>query len=196
MDPYVTGGTIRTLREKKKLTQAALAEKICVSDRTVSKWETGRGYPDISLLQPLAAVLDVSLTELLSGQTVANTNVAANLLRGRFYICPVCGNILYAVGQATVSCHGITLPSLESEAPDEYHDAVLTRVEDELLLTVHHDMGREHHITFAAAVSCDRVQLIRLYPEGEAQVRLPLRGTEAVYYHCNRDGLFCLPVRR
>lgn len=195
MDPYVTGGTIRALREKSRMTQCALAERLCVSDRTVSKWETGRGYPDISLLQPLAAALQVSLTELLSGRTVENTNVSANLLRGRFYVCPVCGNILHAVGQATVSCHGIALPPLEPEAADERHGAKIERVEDELLLTVHHPMSREHYITFAAAVGCDRVQLVRLYPEGGVQVRFRRSGVEEIYFHCNRDGLYRLPVR-
>lgn len=55
MDHYVTGGVIRALREKKKLTQAALSDKIGVSDKAVSKWETGRGLPDITLLEPLGA---------------------------------------------------------------------------------------------------------------------------------------------
>ena len=67
MDPYITGAGIKALREKRCLTQAALAEKLNVSDKTVSKWETGKGYPDISMLKPLAAALGVSLTELLAG---------------------------------------------------------------------------------------------------------------------------------
>ncbi|MBQ2677381.1 MAG: helix-turn-helix transcriptional regulator, partial [Firmicutes bacterium] len=53
MDRYVTGAVIRELREKKKLTQEELAEKIYVSGKAVSKWETGQGFPDISLLEPL-----------------------------------------------------------------------------------------------------------------------------------------------
>ena len=67
MDHYVTGGVIRALREKKKLTQSALADRIGVSDKAVSKWETGRGLPDITLLEPLAAALGVSVIELLRG---------------------------------------------------------------------------------------------------------------------------------
>ena len=46
MNEYVTGAIIKELREKNHLTQAELAEKINVSDKTVSKWETGKGYPD------------------------------------------------------------------------------------------------------------------------------------------------------
>ncbi len=50
MNSYVTGTVIKQLREKQNLTQAMLADMICVSDKTVSKWETGKGLPDISLL--------------------------------------------------------------------------------------------------------------------------------------------------
>ena len=57
MNTYVTGNTIRQLREGRNLTQAELGEKIGVSSKTISKWETARGLPDISLLQPLARAL-------------------------------------------------------------------------------------------------------------------------------------------
>lgn len=56
MNTYVTGATIKELRENKNLTQAELARKIGVSSKTVSKWETAKGLPDISLLQPTRPV--------------------------------------------------------------------------------------------------------------------------------------------
>lgn len=80
MNNYITGNAIKILREKQKLTQSQLAEKLCVSDKTVSKWETGRGLPDISMIEPLANVLKVSVPELLSGDLVINQNRSANLL--------------------------------------------------------------------------------------------------------------------
>ncbi|MBE5775825.1 MAG: helix-turn-helix transcriptional regulator, partial [Clostridiales bacterium] len=86
MNQYVTGSMIKELREKKQLTQAELAEKLYVSDKTVSKWENGKGYPDISLLESIAKVLDVSVTELLSGRAVSNINVSANMMRSKFYV--------------------------------------------------------------------------------------------------------------
>ena len=107
MDHYVTGAAIRQLREKKKMTQTQLAQRLSVSDKTVSKWETGRGLPDITLLEPLAGALGVSLPELLSGEQIVNQNRAANLLRGKFYVCPICGNVICASGAAVVSCCGI-----------------------------------------------------------------------------------------
>ena len=72
MNTYVTGTTIRVLREQKKLTQAELAARIGVSSKTVSKWETGKGLPDISLLQPLAQALGVSVIELMNGEPIRN----------------------------------------------------------------------------------------------------------------------------
>ena len=106
MDSYVTGTAIRRLREAKHLTQAELAEKLAVSAKAISKWETARGLPDISLLEPLAAALGVSVLELMQGEPVVNRNRSANLLRSKLYVCPLCGNVLHATGQAVVSGGG------------------------------------------------------------------------------------------
>ena len=75
MNPYVTGNVIKELREKCQLTQVELAEKIGVSDKTVSKWETAKGYPDISLLEPIAGALGVSMTELVTGNAEARVKI-------------------------------------------------------------------------------------------------------------------------
>ena len=190
MNTYVTGNTIRQLREGRKLTQAELAERIGISSKTVSKWETGKGLPDISLLQPLAQALGISVIELMNGEQITNRNVSANLLRGKFYVCPLCGNVLHSTGNALVSCCGITLPPLEAEEADEEHGLTIENVEDEQFLTIHHPMTKEHFISFAAFVTCDRVQLVKFYPEGNAETRLQLRGMGSLYYYCNRHGLF------
>lgn len=196
MNEYLTGATIRALHEAQHLTQAEFAAWLHISDKTVSKWETGRGYPDISLLPAIAGTFRVSVAELLAGQPVANTNVAANMLRTCFYICPVCGNIIHSTGQAAISCHGITLLPEEAESPGPAHEATLELVEDEYYLTIRHDMTRAHHIRFLAAVSSDRVQLVQLYPEGSASARFQRSGVMYFYYGCNRDGLFRLPAPR
>ena len=190
MNTYVTGSAIRALREKRKLTQAELADRIGVSSKTVSKWETGRGLPDISLLQPLARELGVSLIELMNGEPIQNRNVSANLLRSRFYVCPLCENGIHCTGSTVVSCCGITLPALEAEEPDEAHGIRVEAVEDEYFLTISHSMTKEHHISFLAFVTCDRLQLVRFYPEGNAETRLSLRGGGYLYWYCNHHGLF------
>ena len=190
MNTYVTGITIRQLREKQNMTQADLAERIGVSSKTISKWETAKGLPDITLLQPLAQALGISVIELMNGEHITNRNISANLLRGKFYVCPICGNILHSTGSALLSCCGITLPPLEAEEADESHAITIENVEDEQFLTIHHPMTKEHFISFAAFVTCDRVQLVKFYPEGEAQTRMQLRGMGMLYWYCNRHGLF------
>ena len=189
MNTYVTGNTIRQLREKRNLTQAELAEIIGVSSKTVSKWETGRGLPDISLLHPLAQALGVSLIELMNGEHITNRNIAANMLRSRFYVCPICGNVICSAGNAVVSCCGVTLPPLEAEEGDHDHAVTVERVEDEHFITVHHPMTKQHFISFLAFVTTDGVRLVKLYPEGNAETRMQLRGMGYLYYYCNRHGL-------
>lgn len=191
MNTYVTGTTIKQLRERSHLTQAELAETIGVSSKTISKWETGKGLPDIGLLQPLAQALGISVIELMNGQQIVNQNISANMLRSKFYVCPLCGNAIHALGDALVSCCGITLPPLEVEEMDDDHMVTIEKVEDEQFVTVHHPMTKAHFISFVACVTSDRLQLVKLYPEGNAQTRLQLRGRGYLYYCCNRHGLFC-----
>ena len=190
MNTYVTGATIRQLRESRNLTQAELAERIGVSSKTVSKWETAKGLPDITLLQPLSQALGISVIELMNGQHIINKNISANLLRSKFYVCPLCGNAVHALGNALVSCCGITLPALEAEEPDESHGVTIENVEDEHFIAVHHPMTKEHFISFLAFVTDSRIQMEKFYPEGNAETRLQLRGRGYLYYYCNRHGLF------
>ena len=194
MDRYVTGDVIRALREKKGMTQEALAQRLFVSAKAVSKWETGKGYPDISLLEPLAAALYISVIELLNGQSVTNRNRAANMLRGKWYVCPVCGNVLFAAGEAVISCCGITLPPLEPEECDPDHDISVERIEDEYFVSVSHTMEKGHYISFLAAVSDHRIQFVKLYPEGNAEARFKIDRVKYVYAYCNRHGLFRVRV--
>lgn len=190
MDHYITGAAIKTLRERRGLTQSQLAEQLCVSDKTVSKWETARGLPDITLLEPLAAALRVSLPELLSGEVITNANRSANLLRSRLYVCPVCGNILHATGAAGISCCGVALPPLEAEVPDDTHAACVEEIEHELYVQIPHEMTKTHYISFIAYVTGDRFELVHLYPEGSAAARFFRRGHGKLYWYCNRHGLF------
>ena len=89
MDNYVTGAVIKRLREKKNLTQEELAQKIFVTSKAISKWENGRGFPDIGLLESLGKALDISVIELLSGKEITNQNRSCNMEKAKFYLCPV-----------------------------------------------------------------------------------------------------------
>lgn len=189
MNNYVTAQTIRRLREGKRMTQSELADRIGVSSKTVSKWETGKGLPDVSLIEPLSRSLGVSVMELMSGDTVTNKNRCSNLLRSAFYVCPVCANVIHAMGEAALSCCGITLPPLEAEPVDKEHLITIEPVEDEQFITVNHPMTKEHYISFLAYVTCDTIKCIKWYPEGNAETRIRLRGHGYVYIYCNKHGL-------
>lgn len=189
MNAYITGPVIRRLREGRAMTQQQLADRLCVSSKTISKWETGKGLPDISLMEPLASALGVSLPELMNGEQIINRNTSGNVLRTRFYVCPICGNVLTAMGDTVISCCGIQLPPLEAEEPDDAHIVHMERVEDEQFLTLEHPMTKSHYISFLAFVSSDQLQLVKLYPEGNPEVRMKLRGRGILYACCNRHGL-------
>ncbi len=190
MDKYVTGAVIRRLREDKKMTQEELAERIHVSGKAVSKWETAQGFPDISLLEPLARALNISVIELLSGEDIRNRNRASNMLRSKFYVCPVCGNVIRTTGDAIISCCGLTLPPLEPETADEAHEIHCDMVEDEYYVRVDHPMTKDHYISFLAAVSDQGMQLVKLYPEGAAEARFQRSRVRYLYACCNHHGLF------
>ena len=200
MDKYVTGAVIRRLRENKKMTQEELAEKIFVSGKAVSKWETGQGFPDISLMEPLAKALDISVIELLSGEDVRNRNRSSNVSRAKFYVCPVCGNVIQSIGEAVISCCGITLPPAipepaddaraVPEPADDAHFMNVEIVEDEYYVTLDHPMTKDHYISFIAALSDQGIQFVKLYPEGNAEARFKRNRVEKLYAYCNRHGLF------
>ena len=190
MNRYITGAMIKRLREARRITQQQLAEKMHVSDKAVSRWETGRGYPDITLVEPLAAALGVSVIELFSGEDVVNTNRAFQMLRMKLYVCPICGNIVQSAGEAVVSCCGITLPALEAEPADGEHPVRVARAEDEYYVSVAHEMTKTHYISFLAAVRDDGCEIRKLYPEGSADARFQISGTRILYAYCNRHGLF------
>ena len=192
MNQYVTGAVIKELREKKKLTQVELAEKLCVSDKTVSKWETAKGYPDISLLEPIANILGVSITELITGNPINNVNVSANMLRCNFYVCPICGNVIHSIGEAVIHCHGISLSPCKPEETNENHMIFIEKVEDEYYIRIEHDMTKKHYISFIVALSSDKIQMIKLYPEGNAEARVKINGVKRILFYCNRDGLFSI----
>ena len=192
MDNYVTGATIRCLRETKGLTQEELAGRIHVSAKAVSKWETGKGFPDISLLESLAKALDISVIELLSGENIRNRNRTFNMLKSVWYVCPACGNVIFATGEAVISCCGIVLPPLTHEPMDENHQVHTELIEDEIYVSMNHPMTKGHYISFFAAMSDQGMQIVKLYPEGNAEARFKRTRVKSLYAYCNRHGLFRL----
>ena len=98
------------------------------------------------------------------------------------------------MGEAVIHCHGVPLTPAQPEQTDENHMIFIEGVEDEYYVRIEHSMTKTHYISFIAALSQDRVQLVRLYPEGNAETRFPIRGVREILFYCNRDGLFSLRV--
>ena len=186
---YITGQAIKRLRDERGITQAELAECLGVSDKAISKWETGKGFPDIALIEPLGRALGVSIMELLSGEPIVNNNRSSNLLRSKFYVCSLCGNTMYSIGESVISCCGITLLPLEAEMTDEEHSVSIEIVEEERFITVKHPMTKDHYISFIAYVTSDTIRMVKWYPEGNAETRIQCRGRGYLYIYCNKHGL-------
>ena len=190
MNRYVTGETIKKFREQEGMTQSQLADKLLVSNKTISKWENDKGLPDISLIVPLADALKVSVIELLSGNDIKNDNISANFKRGKWYICPICGNVIHAMGEAVISCCGITLPYVENEEPDENHEIIVDRIDGEYYVSMNHPMTKDHYICFFAYTTDDGIQVKKLYPEGPAEARFAIRGHGTIHAYCNHHGKY------
>lgn len=189
MNNYITGKIIKELREKQQLTQQELANIINVSDKTISKWETGKGLPDITLIEPLSKALKVSVIELMNGEHIMNHNKSSNMSKSRFSVCPICGNIIHSMGENINSCCGINLPILEAELENEKHIINCEIVENEYYTSIEHDMTKEHYISFISYVTNDRCEIVKLYPEQNAEARFLKRGKGIIYIYCNKDGL-------
>ncbi len=188
MDKYVTGLTIKKLREERGLTQLELADKLGVSDKTISKWENGRGYPDITLLQPLAGVFALSLQELFEGEVVKNQNVAGNIQKGNFYVCPLCGNVVFSLGEAVIECHGL---ALKKEVAREDEGLVkIDKIENEYHIYLDHPMTKDNYISFVCALGDYGLQMDKKYPESACESYFRISGVRKIYYYSNKDGLF------
>lgn len=187
MDNYITGSIIKKIREEKKKTQLELANELMISEKTISKWETGKGLPDISMIEPLAKALNVSIIELFNGIQIKNSNKCANIKKIKFYVCPMCGNVIQSLGEGVYNCCGINLPELEAE---ETNDVIIEKIENELFISIENEMSKENYISFICMVGLSKVQFVKLYPEQACETRFGYEKHGIIYYYSNRNGLF------
>ncbi|MEA5050977.1 MAG: helix-turn-helix domain-containing protein [Oscillospiraceae bacterium] len=190
MDCEKTGGLIRRLRIEKNMTQRQLADRVGVSDKAVSKWERGRGCPDVSLLAGLASALGVDVQTLLDGALQSADPVGGNMKKLAFYVCPQCGNIVTATGEAAVSCCGKPLAPRAAEKAEEADRLCVEKIENDYFISSGHPMTKEHYISFVALLTGDALVLRKLYPEWNVQTRIPCIGHGKLVWYCSRDGLF------
>lgn len=190
MDCEKTGKLILKLRKEKGLTQKQMADALHISDKAVSKWERAAGCPDISLLPELSELFGVNIEQILLGDLNLSEKDGGNMKRIQFFMCPECGNIITATGNAEISCCGRKLSAMAAKKTDDAHRLCVEAIEDEYYITFTHEMTKQHFISFVAYVSFDRVLVVRLYPEQGGELRIPqLRGGK-LYCGCSRDGLW------
>ena len=190
MDCKKVGILIHGLRKEKKLTQKQLADAMNISDKTISKWERGLGCPDVSLLHELSDVLNVNIEKILLGDLDPNNADGGNMKKIKFYVCPTCGNIIIYTGEAELSCCGRKLIPLIAKPSDKDHHLQVETIEDDYYITFLHEMSKEHYINFIAYVACDRIFMVRLYPEQSGEVRFPKLYGGKLYFGCNQHGLW------
>lgn len=197
MDCNKVGLLILELRKEKNMTQKEIADAMNISDKAISKWERGLGCPDVSLLSELSQILGVNIEKILQGDLDPNHTDGGNMKRVKFYLCPTCGNVLTSTAKAELSCCGRKLEPLEEKPADADHQITVEDIDDEAYITINHEMTREHYLTFVAYVTCDRLQLIKLYPEQNAELRIPKIRSGKFYICCSNHGLFSLlPPRK
>ena len=189
MDCIRTGALIRRLRLEKGLTQRELAEQLNLHAKTISKWETGRGCPDVGLLKELSALLGVDIAAMLSGELAANEESGGNMKKTKYFVCPACRSISLSSGNAEISCCGRKLAALQMQkaAPEEKLHAEI--VEDEWFITGDHPMEKDNYIHFVAFQTGDKVELIKQYPEWNLQLRLKKRGHGMLIWSAQDTGL-------
>lgn len=188
------GDTIRALRLERRMTQKQLADKLNISDKTVSKWERGLGLPDVSLIAQLCDLLEADTQKLLKGDISPNDFVGGNMKNTTYFVCPVCQNICLCTGHAQISCCGKKLTAQTAKKPDDAHKLTVETVEDDWYITGAHPMTKQHYISFVVFATGGRLEVIKQYPEWNLALRLPKRGHGMLIWYCVNHGLFSQPL--
>lgn len=190
MDNIKIGNLICKLRKENGMTQLQLAEKMNISDKTVSKWERGLGCPDVSLLSDLSRIFGVDVERLLSGELNANNVQADNMKKIKFYICPDCGNMITAMTDTAISCCGKKLNAVQPQKAIDGERLSVEIIENDYFISSEHEMVKEHYISFVALLTGDCIVLKKQYPEWGLQVRIPAFAHGKLIWYCNKHGLF------
>ena len=190
MDNKKVGQLIRELRKERYMTQAQLAEQLHVSDKTVSKWETGKGGPELSLLTEISKIFGIDLQNLLAGELNQNQLRSINMRKVKLYICPTCGNVVIATSEAAVSCCGRKLKEAAPTKASQDEKLMVELIENDFFVTSQHEMTKEHYISFVALLTADAIIMRKQYPEWDLSVRIPRIAHGRLLWYCSRHGLF------
>lgn len=195
MDCTQIGALIYKLRKEKGLTQKDVADALNINHKTVSKWECGRGCPDLCLWAGLSDVLGADVKKMLEGEIFPNKPDNGNINKIVFYVCPICGNVLASTSGASISCCGKKLKALLVRQGLENHPVQVQEIDDYYYVSLEHEMQKSHYIMFVAYVESDKFLLNRLYPEQTAATQIPqsMHGGR-LYVYCSQHGLYTLPL--
>ena len=196
MDQVKIGELIRTLRIENHLTQKQLAERIGVTDKAVSKWETGKGCPDISLLTELSRLFGVELQTLLLGEILQKESEKGNMKKLKFYVCPDCGNVITATSEANISCCGKRIEPLTPRKAEDNEMLSVEEIGGEWFVSSEHSMTKEHYISFVAYVNDSTAMICKQYPEWNLQLSQPLYRSGRLVWYCTQCGLLYQDIRR
>lgn len=190
MDNKKIGQLIYTLRKEKSMTQKQLADALYLSDRTISKWERGIGCPDITLLPQLAALLDIPIESLLTGEINQEDLVGGNMKNSSYYVCPSCSNIGLATGNFVISCCGRKLDPLVATKATEEQKLKVEEIDMRYSISAEHPMTKEHYVSFIALATGDQIQLYKQFPEWALQATLPSKKHGKLIWFDTQEGLF------
>ncbi|MBQ4346354.1 MAG: helix-turn-helix domain-containing protein [Oscillospiraceae bacterium] len=190
MDSQQIGALIRKLRLERGMTQKQLADALFVTPKTVSKWECGKGCPDVALLRALSVRLGVPVSQILQGTLPQLQKDSGNMKKLLFYRCKLCGNIMHSTSAAEISCCGRSCAPLQQQPAEGSHRLKIRRMDDDYYITFPHEMKKSHYMTFVAYLTCERLMLVRLYPEQDCSLRMPALRDGKFYFCCSKHGLF------
>ncbi|MGE5677497.1 MAG: helix-turn-helix domain-containing protein [Pseudomonadota bacterium] len=190
MDCSKVGALILSLRKEKNMTQKEIADRMNISDKTVSKWERGMGCPDVTLLGELSDILGVNIEKILAGDLNEKEKDGGNMKQIKFYACKNCGNVITATSEAEVSCCGRKLNPLVIKPEDEDHKISVSDMGSEYYVSLEHPMLKNHYISFAAFVGFDKILITKLYPEQNPELYIPKMQQGKLFIYCTNHGLW------
>ncbi len=189
MDCKKTGELLLRLRKEKSMTQKQIAEKMNISDKTISKWERGKGCPDVSLLNELSAIYGVNIEEILSGNLTENDLDGGNMKNSKYFVCPSCGSITISTGNASVSCCGRKLETATAKKAENNEKLNVEIIENEWYVSSTHPMTKDNYISFAAFVAGGKMLFYKQYPEWDFSLRIPKSGHGMLLWYDTEKGL-------
>ena len=195
VDKEKIGALIRSLRKEKGMTQKELAEKLNISDKTVSKWERGKGIPDISTIPVLSDIFGIEIEKMLQGEINSNDFFVGNMEETKYYVCPECGNIITSVEEVSISCCGRRLKNIVPKPVGNKGKLEFFKKDTGYDISNAYPMTKDDYISFISIIAKDRGLLIKTYPEWEKLYHISCFEEGIVIWYSKKEGLLYQEIR-